>query len=277
MSRTASTWCAHLQNHGAPMNLVHTLLHCDAIPCYGYGECAYIGTERRNQHGGNSCVRACMMWDFYSILCLYKVSSSTSLIYKFTFQAHAAYMVGMTALDIQVSLCNPMTNLCGIHVGARQNIFVRGIPTEITSHHLEILEKFVINVYYSTKSSVKDLDVERMDHFSRLPNSDLRSIAPSRLGLLEHIKRTCFQAGWLWAGCRANVMLPKPGNWGWHKDERGSYIHTWQITHQPLMKIDDVTFTCTCQKSRCKNCKCTRTQVKCLPFCKCQMDCDNNW
>ena len=148
-------------------------------------------------------------------------------------------------------------------------------PTELTSQHLEILEKFVMNVYYPTKSSVKDLDVERMNHFSRLPNSDLRSIPPSRLGLLEHIKRTCFQAGWLWAECRDNVMLPKPDDWGWHKDEHGSYIPTWQVTHQPLMKIDDVTFTYTCQKSRCKNCKCTRTQVRCLPFCRCQMDCDN--
>ena len=40
-SLPASTWRAHLHNHDAPTNLVHALLNCDAIPCYGHGECAY--------------------------------------------------------------------------------------------------------------------------------------------------------------------------------------------------------------------------------------------
>ena len=36
------TSCGHTSRIAShPLNLVLTLFHCDAIPCYGYGECAY--------------------------------------------------------------------------------------------------------------------------------------------------------------------------------------------------------------------------------------------
>jgi hypothetical protein len=41
-----------------------------------------------------------------------------------------------------------------------------------------------------------------------LANSNLRSIPFSRLCLIEHTKRTCFQAGWSWVECRENAILP---------------------------------------------------------------------
>ena len=46
----------------------------------------------------------------------------------------------------------------------------------ITDNHLNILEKFVLSLYYPKRSSFKSIDHERMDDFNDTPNSDLRSI-----------------------------------------------------------------------------------------------------
>ena len=68
----------------------------------------------------------------------------------------------------------------------------------ITENHLNILEKFVLSVYYPKWSSFKSIDHERMDALNATPNSNLRSIPFSRKGLKEHIKRAFLQSGWLW-------------------------------------------------------------------------------
>ena len=46
----------------------------------------------------------------------------------------------------------------------------------ITDNHLNILEKFVLSVYYPKRSSFKSIDPERMDAFNATPNSNLQSI-----------------------------------------------------------------------------------------------------
>ena len=147
-------------------------------------------------------------------------------------------------------------------------------PTVITTYHLDILENYVKQLYYNSKENLQSIDLERMYHFSRLPNCNLRNLPFSRLGLVEHTKRTCFQAGWAWVECRENVHLPNVQEWGRHKKEE-SLVPTWQLPEQPVIDITSVIFTCTCQKSRCKNCKCVRIGVSCLPFCRCQRNCDN--
>ena len=130
-------------------------------------------------------------------------------------------------------------------------------------------------MYYRTKNNLESIDLERMRHFPRLPNPKLRNIPFSRLGLIEHTKRTCFQAGWVWVECKGNVTLPDVKQWGRQKGTEQSLIPTWQLSDQNLIDINDVIFTCTCQISRCKNCKCVRMGVTCLPFCRCQRNCDN--
>ena len=55
-------------------------------------------------------------------------------------------------------------------------------PLRITDNHLNILEKFVLSVYYPKRSSFKSIDHERMDAFNAAP------IPFSRRGLKEHTK-----------------------------------------------------------------------------------------
>ena len=71
-------------------------------------------------------------------------------------------------------------------------------PLRITDNHLNILEKFVLSVYYPKRSSFKSIDHERMDASNATPHLDLQSIPFSRRRLKEHTKRACLQSGWLW-------------------------------------------------------------------------------
>ena len=66
------------------------------------------------------------------------------------------------------------------------NLFkeLRNEPLRITDNHLNILEKFVLSVYYPKRSSFKSID-----------HADFRSIPFSRKGLKEHTKRACLRSG----------------------------------------------------------------------------------
>ena len=97
-------------------------------------------------------------------------------------------------------------------------------PQNITSYHLDTLENYVKKLYYPTTDNSVSINTEIMQHFSRLANSNLRSIPFSRLGLIEHTKRTCFQAGWCWVECRENVILPYVKEWGHPKNTQNSLI-----------------------------------------------------
>ena len=61
-------------------------------------------------------------------------------------------------------------------------------PLRITDDHLNILEKFVLSLYYSKRSPFESIDHERVDAFNATPNSNLRLIPFSRKGLKEHTK-----------------------------------------------------------------------------------------
>ena len=100
-----------------------------------------------------------------------------------------------------------------------------------------------------------------MNDFSRLPSCNLRSIPFSRLGLTEHTKRTCFQAGWCWVECRENVIMPDVEQWGCHRGVQQLLLPTWQKSNENLVDIDDV--------------KCKRAGENCLPFCRYLRNCNN--
>ena len=70
-------------------------------------------------------------------------------------------------------------------------------PLSVTENQLDILEKFILFVYYPKQSKTECINIERMNAFNANPNSNLRLIPFSRNGLREHTKRACLQSGWL--------------------------------------------------------------------------------
>ena len=139
---------------------------------------------------------------------------------------------------------------------------------------MDILENYVKQLYYPSKKQFLSINIERMNHFSSLPSHELKLIPLSRVGRIEHTKRVCFQAGWIWVESSENVSLPNAENWGRQRGPNNKLIPRWQIVNEHIPTVDDIIFVCTCIKSLCQNCKCSRKKANCLHFCKCQTNCE---
>ena len=96
-------------------------------------------------------------------------------------------------------------------------------PEEVTAEQIKVLERFVLRVYYPNKPEIDSLGAARADQFHRQAVSNLRKLPPSLPALRQHIKRACFQGGWLWRECLHNVVLPDAEEWGWIIGEHGRY------------------------------------------------------
>ena len=110
--------------------------------------------------------------------------------------------------------------------------------------------------------------------FNANPNSNLRLIPFSRNGLRKHTKRACLQSGWLWKeGEKQVISSQSPLEWEW-KMKKDKFVPTWQ-SDEILTTVENVTRTCSCSTT-CKNCKCSKNNMKCFVFCRCQGKCQNN-
>ena len=62
-------------------------------------------------------------------------------------------------------------------------------PLSLTSRQINLLELFVLRVYYPKNPSPKGLNEERLAHFKRQAVTNLRGLPFSKSGLAEHSKR----------------------------------------------------------------------------------------
>ena len=145
-------------------------------------------------------------------------------------------------------------------------------PSTLTIEQIDLIEKFVCYVYYDDVSS--PIDQKRMKDFEHSTHNNLRLIPPSRVGLIEHIKRAVYYAGWINYQCVENVDLPDPCGWGWGLSD-GEYLPTWHTRPEnDSTTAELVTMICSCGTEKCTNCRCAKvTNFECLPFCKCQHRC----
>ncbi len=90
-------------------------------------------------------------------------------------------------------------------------------PAVIRTEQVKVIETFLLEVYYP-KSQVSSLDSEREHHYVRLADSNIRHLPVSLRGLIEHVKRACFQAGWLWQEVVNNSIVQNPADWGWDSE-----------------------------------------------------------
>ena len=123
----------------------------------------------------------------------------------------------------------------------------------------------------STISGKAGIVIESAD-----PN--IRGTILSRNALLQHIKISVYQSGWLWAECLANINLPSPTLWGWKMDSENviKFFPLWQMSTSNALSMEVVLTTCGCKTDNCKNCKCGTLGEKCLKYCKCNRKCKNS-
>ena len=127
---------------------------------------------------------------------------------------------------------------------------------------MNILEQFVIEIYSVSKSfKSTSLGETRRQKSITSTDSNLRNLPPSRDALLQHTKRACYQAGYLWSETISNVELPDPTNWGWKRSINGTLLPLW-VAELCSIQID--TFIMTCKGYK---------QLHCLTFCGCSRNC----
>lgn len=138
---------------------------------------------------------------------------------------------------------------------------------------LEVLphfERFVVLLYERT-STTRSANDARKDHFTK-KGWMMDALPPTSAALLQHIKRSGYQAGYVWAQslCK-NPNLPSPSEWGWVKHE-----DQWQPLWTTLSEVSkDCTLLIKCgcnpQKGCKSHCKCVKANLPCTPLYKCNI------
>ena len=130
---------------------------------------------------------------------------------------------------------------------------------------------FILKVY-NIDSSYTDIDEARSSYFLKSPNPRLRLLILSRKALFQHTLRSALAAGWIWKGCKTNIIIPDPTRWGWIRSTESSvrYYANWQ---DGGFDINNVFVVCGCKSNKCNRCKCSQTFLQCIEFCGCQRKC----
>ena len=128
--------------------------------------------------------------------------------------------------------------------------------TVIREDQISKIETFLVSIYYPGQKHLS-IDDARLKSFLRSPAPDLCSITISRSGLIQHIKRSALQAGWVWKDCESSINIPDPTTWGWLCLSLNplTYCPKWCET---LVDIKKCILTCLCKSFKCDNCKCAK-------------------
>ena len=142
-------------------------------------------------------------------------------------------------------------------------------PKEVTSAHMErIVEYF--QILYGFDSTFA---ADRLNKFRKSTDGDLRKLAPSKQALLQHTKRACFQAGYVWKESIEDLFLPSPTLWGWLFDEVHGFGPCW-LSSNSSCDLDKFVTTCSCKTGKCERCKCATADLPCIRMCGCIRVCE---
>ena len=143
-------------------------------------------------------------------------------------------------------------------------------PQDISSDQMDKIEEFIRLLYAVSESS---LGAERLNKFQKSTDDDLRKLPPSREALLQHTKRACYQAGYLWQESESDLDLPDPKLWGWTFNEDRGLIPCW-LTATSTIDLEKFVTTCSCKTGKCERCKCANAGISCIRMCGCNRICE---
>ena len=85
--------------------------------------------------------------------------------------------------------------------------------------------------------------------------------------LLQHVKRSIYQAG-IWATSDDHQQnTPSPDTFGWKKED-GCWVPVW-LTIPEVSRSCQELVKCSC-KAQCLRCKCAKASLPCTDLCKCK-------
>ena len=86
----------------------------------------------------------------------------------------------------------------------------------ISEADMDEVERFVVLLYQRTSPISKVNDARK--HLFATGNRLIENIPPTRDALMLHVKRSTYQAGYIWGQTLLTTpQLPSPSEWGWEK------------------------------------------------------------
>lgn len=157
------------------------------------------------------------------------------------------------------------------------------LPTEcIIQSCLPVVNNFIKSVFAGNGKSkqFKTLGDLRYQMFKASTNSNFRELPPTEQSLELHLRRSCYQSGWVWGNTTCQEPAPPVENFGW-------IVRTDKLSIKWIAQPADPTIlerlirTCKCKPieadkltdKKCKTCSCGNTGIPCLDQCNCQRSC----
>lgn len=143
-------------------------------------------------------------------------------------------------------------------------------PQTVSDQDMAELERFVVLLYSRTcpNSRVNDARQTLFAQSSRT----LENIPPSQAALAEHMKRTTFQAGFIWGQALVPIpVLPSPCEWGWTRNDY-RWTPVWTSLPEASRSCHEL-IHCGCRKSCRGLCKCYKANLQCTALCQCAGNC----
>jgi len=139
---------------------------------------------------------------------------------------------------------------------------------------MPVIEKFVCWINGSNSHSVDKL---RLEQFATSATDNFRELPPTQDSLYLHVKRSCYQAGWVWGNTFSQRECPDLTTMGWVIEEGSLHVQwTTQPTSFGQKVLTDLIKTCKCRSATCSSCGCKRGGKQCLIHCNCQGKCGTN-
>ena len=143
-------------------------------------------------------------------------------------------------------------------------------PETPSSDDIAVTESFVISLY-SIYCTLTDVNQARQQIFAQ-SSCTFEYLPPTEAALVEHIKRTTYQAGYVWGQyVIAEQVLPSPSLCGWVKSETG-WVPFWTALPRAAKAIHELIF-CGCTTSCTGRCSCYKKGIVCTARCSCSGHC----
>ena len=135
-------------------------------------------------------------------------------------------------------------------------------PELIDETHIVSIKNYLMSVYFASGHKYSNMDEADVSFF-KLPNAHIRSTITSRVGLIEHIKRSSLQAGWIWKSWGVSIEIPNPTLWRWLCPSVNpmTFLPEWCETSSHANKC---IITWSCRSTKCDNCKCSKQNISCI-------------
>ena len=141
-------------------------------------------------------------------------------------------------------------------------------PETHSSEDIAVIESFVISLYY-VSCTLTGVNQARQQIFAQSSRTfEYMYLPPTKAALVEHVKRTTHQAGYVWGqSIVSKHVLPSPSLWGWVKFEIG-WVQSWTALPRAA-KVMNVLISCGCTTSCTGRCSRYNKGIVCTAGCRC--------